>query len=117
MAYGTAVLHDSVVFGEGPVGLCRTGLCLEGHGGRGGGPVGFELVLKSPGTLGDRGLLCGVSVFIEVASFLAGDPFHEGNGAPSPLFRAFRLMNAKFFAFFPRTPWSCVLGKGLSYLY
>ena len=45
--------------------------------------------------------------FTEVAAFLAGDPFHEGNGVPSPLFRAFRLMNVKFFAFFARTPWIC----------
>lgn len=38
------------------LGFPERGLCLEGHGGRGGGPVGFELVLKSPGTLGDRDL-------------------------------------------------------------
>lgn len=59
---------------------------MEGHGGKGGGPVGFELVLKFPGTLGDRDLSVVVRSFIEVAAFLAGDSFHEGNGAPSPCF-------------------------------
>lgn len=36
------------------LGIPERGLCLEGHRVRGGGLVGFELVLKSPGTLGDR---------------------------------------------------------------
>lgn len=38
------------------LGFPERGLCLGGHGGKGGGPVGFELVFKFPGTLGDRDL-------------------------------------------------------------
>lgn len=83
---------------------------MAGHEGRVGGPVGPELDLKSAGTWVGEALSSCFS-FSNVAAFLAQDLFHEGNGAPSSLFRAFRLMNVKFFARFQGTPWSCVLGK------
>lgn len=35
------------------LGFPELGLCSEMHGDRDGGPVGPELVLKSPGTLGE----------------------------------------------------------------
>lgn len=41
--------------------------------------------------------------FTGVAAFLNQDLFHEGSGAPTPLFHAFRLVNVKFFARFTRT--------------
>lgn len=93
------------------------GLCLEGFGERDEGPVGPELLLLR-GNMGEGASLWSGFSFPNVAAFLARDPFHEGNGVPSPLFRAIRLVNMKFFACLPRTPWSCVLGKrpGLSLL-
>lgn len=99
-----------MVFGEGPARFPERGLCLAGHEGRVGGPVGPELDLKSAGTW-VREALSSCFSFSNVAAFLAQDLFHEGNGAPSSLFRAFRLMNVKFFARFQGTPWSCVLRK------
>lgn len=99
-----------MVFGEGPAGFPERGLCLAEHEGRVGGPIGPELVLKSAGTW-VREALSSCFSFSNVAAFLAQDLFHEGNGAPSSLFRAFRLVNVKFFAHFQRTPWSCFLGK------
>lgn len=88
-----------------------------GHEGRVGGPVGPELVLKFPRTWVRGTSLSSCISFPNVSAFLAQDPFHKRNGTPSPLFRAFRLMNVKFFARFQLTPWSCVLGQGPGYLY
>lgn len=111
-------MHDSVVFGEGPVGLSRVRPVLgAGHENRIGGPVGPELVLKLPGTWVRGASLSSCFSFPTVPAFLAQDLFHKRNGTPSPLFRAFRLMNVKFFALFQLIPWSC-LGErpGLSLL-
>lgn len=66
------------------------------------------------GAGGSRRRLLGFSTSLR---FYPEIRFHGGNGAPSPLFGAFRLMNVKFFARFPRTPWSCVFGEGSDYLY
>ena len=51
------------------------GLCLKGHGGRDGGPVGPELVLKSAGVCGERGLLCRVLVLPMSLRFSPEMPF------------------------------------------
>lgn len=58
--------------------------------------MGARLVRKSAGTWVRGALLSSCFSFASVAAFFAQDPFHEGKGAPSPLFRAFRMVNVKF---------------------
>lgn len=105
-----------MVFGEGPAGFPERGLCLAGHEGRVGGPEGPELVLKSAGAMGEGGFVVVFWFFQRRCFFSPKISSHEENGAPSSLFRAFRLVNVKFFARYQSTPWSC-FGKGPGYLY
>lgn len=110
-------MHDSVVFGEGPVGLSRVRPVLgAGHENRIGGPVGPELVLKLPGTWVRGASLSSCFSFSTVPAFLAQDLFHKRNGTPCPLFRAFRLMNVKFLPSFSSFL-GAVWGKSPGYLY
>lgn len=81
---------------------------LEGEG----DPAGPELVLKPAGTWVRGASLPSCFSFLNVAAFVvAAIPSHEGNGAPSPLFRAFGLVNVKFCALFPSPRWRVVWEK------
>lgn len=74
--------------------------------------MGPGLVRKSAGTWVRGTPPSSCFSFASVAAFVAQDPFHEGNGAPSPLFRAFRLVNMHFLLAFHALPWSRVFRKG-----
>lgn len=100
------------------LGSPEQGLGLErGMVGRHGGDQWDPDLFGNPLERGGGGaLLSSRFSFASVAAFFAQDPFHEGNGAPSPLFHACRLVNMKFLLAFHALR-GAVLRKGPCYLY
>lgn len=63
--------------------------------GEGWGTSGTRTCSKTRWNVGEGPLAVALLVLPTLVAFLAQDPFHEGNGAPSPLFRAFGVVNVK----------------------